>query len=121
MKNITHHKLLVAGITVVGQSPKPCTVPPRRKVWKLRYPTICKDYGTFVNYKYTEIFSNDKPVCANDAWSKVKTCLLKGADQVYGWTCGGRVQHAELDGGIMMWINTSKKAEIKELVLRRTI
>ena len=31
----------------------------------------------------------------NDAWNKVKTCLLYGANQVWGRTRGGRVQHAE--------------------------
>ena len=64
----------------------------RRKVWKLRDPTIHKDYETFVNEKCTELLSNDKPVGINDAWNKVKTYLLLGVYQVCGWTCGGRVQ-----------------------------
>ena len=31
----------------------------------------------------------------NNVWNKVKTCLLKGVDQVCGWTRGGRVRHVE--------------------------
>ena len=36
---VTQDKLLVADIILDCQSPKPCTVPTRRKVWKLRDPT----------------------------------------------------------------------------------
>ena len=36
---VTQGKLLVADIILDCQSPKPCTVPTRRKVWKLRDPT----------------------------------------------------------------------------------
>ena len=88
-------KLLVIDITEDGRSPKPHIVPPRKKIWKLRDPTTGKDYETFVNEQCTELFSNNKSVGVNDAWNKVKTCLLKGVGQVCGWTRGGRVRHAE--------------------------
>ena len=45
--------------------------------------------------KCTKLFSNEKPVGVNDAWNKVKTCLLNGADQVCDWTRGDRVRHAK--------------------------
>ena len=82
---VTQQKLLVADITVDGHSAKPRTVPSRRKVWKLRDLTVCKDYETFVNEKCAELFSNENPVDVNDAWNKVKTFLLNGVDQVCGW------------------------------------
>ena len=44
-----------------------------KKVWKLRDPTVRKDYETFVNEKCIELFSNEKPMGVNDAWNKVKT------------------------------------------------
>ena len=75
---MTQHKLLVADITVDGRSPKPRIVPPRRKVWKLRNPNICKGYETFENGKRLELLS----LGVNDAWNKVKTCLLLGVDHV---------------------------------------
>ena len=70
-------------------------VPPRRKVWKLRDPSVGKDYKTSINEKYTELFSNKKAVGVNDGWSNAKTCFLKGVDQVRSWICSGRVQYAE--------------------------
>ena len=76
---LTQHKLLVADITVDGHSPKPRIVPPRRRVWKLGDPTVCKDYDTLLNEKCTELFSNEKPVDVIDAWN---TLLLNGVDQV---------------------------------------
>ena len=54
-----------------GHSPKPRTVPPRKKVWKLRDSIVCKDYETFVNEKCMELISNKKPEGVNDAWNKV--------------------------------------------------
>ena len=50
-----------------------------------------KNYETFVNEKYTEFFTNHKPVGVNDAWNKVTTCLLNGVENVRSWTCGSRV------------------------------
>ena len=70
-------------------------VPPRRKVWKLRDPSVGKDYKTSINEKYTELFSNKKAVGVNDGWSNAKTCFLKGVDQVRSWICSGRVQYTE--------------------------
>ena len=67
----------------------------QKLVWKLKDPTIHKDYETFVNEKCTELFSNDKPMGINDAWNKVETYLLKGVDQICSWTCSGRVWHTE--------------------------
>ena len=43
---VTQHKLLVADITVDSRSPKPWIVPPRKKVCKLRDPTVRKVYMT---------------------------------------------------------------------------
>ena len=73
-------------------------------MWKLRDPTIRKDYETFVNEKCTELFSNKKPVGVNDAWNKVKTCLLNGVDQVCDWTKFGVEEFGmlKLGGGKMM-------------------
>ena len=45
----------------------------------------------------------------NDAWSKVKTCLLNGVDQFCGWTHRGRVQHAKT-----WWWNDDVDQYIKE-------
>ena len=58
-------------------------------------PTIHKDYETFRNDRCTEFISNDKPNGVNDAWNKVKTCLLMSVDQVCGWNRGGRIRHAK--------------------------
>ena len=92
----TQHKLLVADVTVNGYSPRPCIVAPTRKLcWNFRNPTFRKDYETFVNEKCTELLSNKKPVGVNDAWKILKSCLLNGVDQIYGWTVGDRVRHAE--------------------------
>ena len=58
-------------------------------------PTIHKDYETFRNDRCTDFISNDKPIGVNDAWNKVKTCLLISVDQVCGWNRGGGVRHAK--------------------------
>ena len=71
--------------------------------------TVRKDYETFVNEKCTELFSNEKPVGVNDAWNKVKTCLLNCVDQVCGWTRGGKFRHAET-----LWWNDDVDQYIKE-------
>ena len=92
---VTQQKLLVADITVDGYYAKLRIVPSTRKVCKLMDLTVCKDYETFVNKKCTELFSNENPVDASDAWNKVKTFLLNGVDQVCGGNRGGRVQHTE--------------------------
>ena len=81
---MTQKKLLVAITVVDGHSLKPGIVTTRRKAWEIRDPTVPKDYETFVNEKCTELFSNGKAVGVNDAWNKVKTCLLNAVDQVCG-------------------------------------
>ena len=76
---LTQHKLIVADITVDGHSPEPRILPPRRRVWEVGDPTVCKDYETLGNEECTEPFSNEKPVDGIDPW---KTFLLNGVDQV---------------------------------------
>ena len=106
---VTQHKLLVADITIIGRSPKPRTVPPRRKVWKLRDPNVRKEYETFVNARCAEPPTNQEPMCVNVAWNNVKSCLLKGVDQVCGWTRGGKARHTET-----WWWNNEVDQRIKD-------
>ena len=60
---VTQQKLLVADITVDGHSAKPRIVPSRRKVWKLRDLTVCKDYETFVNEKCRALLKRKPSGC----------------------------------------------------------
>ena len=60
---VTQHNLLVADITVDGHSPKPRIVTSRRKVWKLRDPTVRKDYETLVNEMHRALLKRKTSGC----------------------------------------------------------
>ena len=106
---VTQHKLLVADININSVSPKPRIVPPRRKIWKLRDSNVRKEFETFVNDNCTELSFSREPTNVNEAWGKIKDCLLKGVDQVCGWTKGGRIGHPET-----CWWNSEVDQYIKE-------
>ena len=65
-------------------------------------PTIHKDYETFRNDRCTDFISNDKPIGVNDAWNKVKTCLLISVEKFVVGIGVVEFGMLKLGGGIMM-------------------
>ena len=77
------HKLLVADINIKRYKVKPKLLPARRRVWKLKEPTIRDEYQSKVhesiaNYSTTEDVET--------TWNDLKSCVLESFDATCGWT-----------------------------------
>ena len=86
---ILQRKLLVAVLKIQTPSEKPF-IAAKRNLWRLCEPEVQAEYQNFIKER-----ADVKPSCLEDAWNKLKDCLLSGVDKVCGKTKGGRVRHNE--------------------------
>jgi hypothetical protein len=103
---IPQHKLLVAVCKIHKTLDKPYLQTPKLKVWKLCDLETQRQYQSYIEEQYT----NDTiPSNVEDAWNKLKTCLLEGVNTTCGKTRGGKVRHQET-----WWWNDEVDYLIKE-------
>ena len=80
---VTQHKLLVCDLRLKTCKPRPKPFIPKRRIWKLKEPTILRKYqDTLTRTLNPNIDSDDVGVL----WEHLKTSLLSATEEACGWT-----------------------------------
>ena len=77
----------------------------KRKLWRLHEPQLQAEYRNFIKERPADV----KPGSVEDARNKLKDCLLRGVDKVYGKIKGGWVRHNKT-----WWWNDEANDAVKE-------
>ena len=103
-ERFTQHKLLVCDLVVFAKPVKHIRIPPKRKTWKLKDAVVQKQFEQAVSIKCQQIRAE-----VETAKEYIKNGLFKAADEICGWTRGGRSRHQET-----WWWNNEVDIAVKE-------
>ena len=73
---VSQHKLLICDLELNTSFSKPASIPPKRKLWKLKEPEVRQQFEKAVHDRAQSFKAPQDP---DSAWKEIKTCLLEAS------------------------------------------